>query len=228
MNERLIELRKILGFKAQKDFATFLDMPTRTLQAYEQGTSPSIPSALICKLVEKFAISAEWLLLGRGDMFIKNNFIIRNFENSELLYSELSNEDIQNALLYAYVEKKIMPLIRDIGAEKPFWKKALEGHSDRISAVFYLLSVLTQIDITEATVQNAKQMLINAVEEYTLTVKEKIKFMFIAKDSLLETIEKLDDVGCYLILKNAEVIAQALSPFIRPIHLEHIQSKKGK
>lgn len=228
MNERLIELRKALGFKAQKDFAAVLDMPTRTLQAYEQGTSPAIPSTLIQKLMEKFDISAEWLLFGRGDMLSCNNFIIRNFENSQLLYEELSDEDIQNALLYAYVEKKIMPLIRDIGAEKPFWKKALEGHSDRISAVFYLLSILSHIQTADVKVETAKQTLIHAVEEYSLTVKEKIKFMFIAKDSLFQTIDKLDDVGCYLILKNAEVIAQAFSPFLKSVHLEHIESKKGK
>ena len=228
MNERLIELRKTLGFKAQKDFAVVLDMPTRTLQAYEQGTSPAIPSTLIQKLMEKFSVSAEWLLLGHGDMFSKNNFIIKNFENSQLLYTELSDDDIQNALLYAYIEKKIMPLIRDIGAEKPFWKKILEGHRDRISAVFYLLSSISNIKIENIKVEEAKNTLKNAIEEYTLTAREKIKFMFIGKDSLFQTIDKLDDVGCYLILKNSEVIAQALSPFIQSAHLDHIESIKGK
>lgn len=228
MNERLIELRKALGFKSQKDFAQVLDMPTRTLQAYEQGTSPIIPSTLIQKLMEKFDISVEWLLFGRGDMFVKNNFIIKNFENSQFLYDRLNDEDIQNALISAYVDKTIMPLIRDIGAEKPFWKKALEGHRDRISAVFYLLSALSHVKIEYIQVADAKNTLKNTIEEYTLTVGEKIKFTFIGKDSLFQTIEKLDDVGCYLILKNADVIAEALSPFIKSAHLEFIKSKKEK
>lgn len=228
MNERLIELRKALGFKSQKDFAEVLDMPTRTLQAYEQGTSPIIPSTLIQKLMLKFDASAEWLLLGHGDMFAKNNFIIKNFENSQFLYDQLNDEDIQNALISAYVDKTIMPLIRDIGAEKPFWKKALEGHRDRISAVFYLLSALSHVKIEDIQVADAKNTLKNTIEEYTLTVGEKIKFTFIGKDSLFQTIEKLDDVGCYLILKNADVIAQALSPFIKSAHLEFIKSKKEK
>lgn len=228
MNERLIELRKALGFKSQKDFAEVLDMPTRTLQAYEQGTSPIIPSTLIQKLMLKFDASAEWLLLGHGDIFAKNNFIIKNFENSQFLYDQLNDEDIQNALISAYVDKTIMPLIRDIGAEKPFWKKALEGHRDRISAVFYLLSALSHVKIEDIQVADAKNTLKNTIEEYTLTVGEKIKFTFIGKDSLFQTIEKLDDVGCYLILKNADVIAQALSPFIKSAHLEFIKSKKEK
>ena len=228
MNERLIELRKALGFKAQKDFAEVLDMPTRTLQAYEQGTSSSIPSTLVQKLMEKFAVSAEWLLLGHGDMFTANNFLIKNFENSQFLYEELTDEDIQNALLFAYVEKKIIPLIRDIGAEKPFWKKALEGHRDRVSAVFYLLALLSNIKIEDLKVDNAKITLKNAIDDYTLSVREQIKFMFMDKDSLFQTIDKLDDVGCYLILKNSDVIAQSLSPFIQSIHLKHIESKKGK
>lgn len=228
MNERLIELRKALGFKSQKDFASELDMPTRTLQAYEQGTSPIIPSTLIQKLMEKFDVSAEWLLMGHGDMFAKNNFIIKNFENSQFLYDRLSDEDIQNALIAAYVDQTIMPLIRDIGAEKPFWKKALEGHRDRISAVFYLLSALSHVIIEDVQVADAKNTLKNIIEEYTLTVGEKIKFTFIGKDSLFQTIEKLDDVGCYLILKNADVIADALSPFIKSAHIEFIKSKKEK
>lgn len=228
MNERLIELRKTLGFKAQKDFAEVLDMPTRTLQAYEQGTSSSIPSTFIAKLMGQFNVSAEWLLLGRGAMFAKNNFLIKNFENSQYLYDTLDDEDIQNALVGSYIEKTIFPLFRDIGAEKPFWKKVLEGHRDRISAIFYLLSTLTHLKIEDVKVENAKNTLKNAIEDYTLSVREQIKFMFIGKDSLLETIEKLDDVGCYLILKNSDVIAQALSPFIQSAHLDHIESKKGK
>jgi len=220
MNERLITLRKTLGFKSQKDFAEILDMPARTIQAYEQGTSPNIPSSFLQKLMEQFGISADWLLLGRGDMFAKNNFIIKSFENCELLYDELNNEEIYNALVGAYIEKKITPLFRDLGAEKSFWKQMVYGHRDRIGAIFILLRTLQESPLNEITVNNAKETLKTIVEKHMMTLKDHIQYVYLNKENLLKAIDELDDIGCFLILSNAPKIAEALSPFLKNVHIK--------
>jgi len=224
MNERLITLRKTLGFKSQKDFAEILDMPARTIQAYEQGTSPNIPSSFLQKLMEQFGISADWLLLGRGDMFSKNNFIIKSFENCELLYDELNNEEIYNALVGAYIEKKITPLFRDLGAEKSFWKQMVYGHRDRIGAIFILLRILQETPSTDINVNNAKEALKTIVERHMITLKDHIQYVYLNKENLLKAIDELDDIGCFLILSNAPKIAEALSPFLKNVHIKALEN----
>lgn len=224
MNERLITLRKTLGFKSQKDFAEALDMPPRTIQSYEQGISPNIPSSFLQKLMEQFGVSADWLLLGRGDIFSKNNFIIKSFENCELLYDELNNEEIYNALISAYIEKKITPLFRDLGAEKSFWKQMIYGHRDRIGAIFILLRTLQESQLNDVTVDNAKVTLKTIIEKHIITLKDHIQYVYLSKENLLKAIEELDDIGCFLILTNAPKIAGALSPFLKEAHIKELKN----
>lgn len=224
MNSRLALLRKTLGFRTQKDFAEVLDMPWRTLQSYEQATT-SIPSTFIFKLKNQFNISANWLLFGKGEMFLTQNSQKLEFENSTLILENLTQEEIESALTTAYIQKSIYPIFKDIGAEKSFWKELIEGHRDRISAVFYLLRALKNIEIDTITVQNARQVLINTIDTHMVTLIEHCKFMYLTKDSLMQTIDKIDDLGCFIILTNAQKITEALSPFLTSAHLKDLKKR---
>lgn len=227
MNTRLTLLRKTLGFSSQKAFAEVLDMPWRTIQSYEQAVS-YMPSTFFVKLREHFHVSADWLLSGEGEMFIQPYLSKIDFENSDLILKNLTKSEIESALVTAYIQKTIYPIFKDIGAEKSFWKELIEGHRDRISAVFYLLRALKDIEINTITVQNARQVLITIIDSHIVTLIEHCKFMYLTKDTLMETINKIDDLGCFIILTNAQKITEALSPFLKSAHVQDLQKKEGK
>lgn len=227
MNTRLTLLRKTLGFSSQKAFAEVLEMPWRTIQSYEQAVS-YMPSTFFLKLKEHFHVSADWLLSGQGEMFIHPYLSKIEFENSDLILQNLTQNEIESALVSAYINKIIVPLFQAIGIEKGFWGIIIEGHRDRIGAVFYLLRALQSVDINNVSLQNAKQVLIQVIDAHIVTLLEHFQFMYLTKDVLMETINKIDDLGCFIILTNAQKIAQALSPFLKSVHIDHLEKKQGK
>ena len=227
MNTRLTFLRKTLGFPSQKAFAEILKMPWRTIQSYEQAVS-YMPSTFFLKLREHFNVSADWLLSGEGEMFIQSNLKNIKFENSDLILENLTNNEIESALVTAYIEKTIYPIFQAIGVEKGFWGAIIEGHRDRIGAVFYLLRALQDVDINSISLQNAKQTLIQIIDAHIVSLRDHFQFMYLNKDTLMETLNKIDDLGCFIILTNAQKIADALSPFLKSVHIDHLQKKQGK
>lgn len=68
MNERIKELRKVLGF-TQQAFADRLKIKRNTVATYEMGRSgiSDVTISLICK---EFNVNETWLRTGEGDMFV--------------------------------------------------------------------------------------------------------------------------------------------------------------
>lgn len=71
ISDRLISIRKELGFTDQKAFADRLGLKWRTLQTYEQGTVKKTPYAYIELLNKHFNVSKEWILTGKGEIHQK-------------------------------------------------------------------------------------------------------------------------------------------------------------
>lgn len=53
-----------------------------------------------------------------------------------------------------------------------------------------------------------------------ITLKDHIQYIYLNKENLLKAIDELDDIGCFLILSNAPKIAEALSSFLKNVHLK--------
>lgn len=67
MNERIKELRRILGLK-QREFADALGVKTGAVGAWESGSFK--PGAARIELIcERFKVSREWLVDGEGPIF---------------------------------------------------------------------------------------------------------------------------------------------------------------
>ena len=67
MNERIKELRRILGLK-QREFADALGVKTGAVGAWESGSFK--PGAARIELIcERFRVSREWLVNGEGPVF---------------------------------------------------------------------------------------------------------------------------------------------------------------
>lgn len=71
LSDRLVKARKRLGFTSREDFANALNMPFATLRSYEQGKIDNIPHTFLQKLNEQYNIHTDWLLTGKGSMFIE-------------------------------------------------------------------------------------------------------------------------------------------------------------
>lgn len=67
MNDRIKELRRILGLK-QREFAEALGVKTGAVGAWESGSFK--PGAARIELIcERFRVSREWLVNGEGPVF---------------------------------------------------------------------------------------------------------------------------------------------------------------
>ena len=70
MNDRIKELRRILGLK-QREFADALGVKTGAVGAWESGSFK--PGAARIELIcERFRVSREWLVDGDGPVFKEN------------------------------------------------------------------------------------------------------------------------------------------------------------
>lgn len=67
--ERLVKVRESLGFN-QSDFASTIDLAAQSLVRYEKNkVKPSVE--FLAKLTNMFNVDSNWMLTGKGDLFIK-------------------------------------------------------------------------------------------------------------------------------------------------------------
>lgn len=93
LSDRLVKARKRLGFTSREDFANALNMPFATLRSYEQGKIDNIPHTFLQKLNEQYNIHTDWLLTGKGSMFI---------EEQKSLPITISTSDDENSVPVNY------------------------------------------------------------------------------------------------------------------------------
>lgn len=94
--EKLILMREKLGFN-QNDFAEKIELAPQSLSRYEKNkVKPSIE--FIEKLTDMFSVNSNWLINGKGNIFIEN---IQNINYKEEIINnlELLNE---NQIRYVY------------------------------------------------------------------------------------------------------------------------------
>lgn len=69
ITKRLIELRKYFKPNSASAFARELKIAQTTYSSYENGTN-NVPLQLIEKLITAYNVNANWLIAGKGEMFI--------------------------------------------------------------------------------------------------------------------------------------------------------------
>lgn len=210
---------------SKKDFCKIIEVSEPAYQNYLQKKR-DLPLSIIYSLSTKYNISSNWLISNVEPMFLINNIDKLSFEQHEVILESLSKNEIAESLYFTYIEKNILPVFRDLGDEKPLWRKIINGHRDRIGAIFYLLRSLQDVNNNEnITYENARNLLLNAINEHIVTLHDHFKFVYLSKDEVIKAIEKIDDMGCYIILKNSKMIFEALSPFLKSIHLNDLHTK---
>ena len=83
--DRLVKARENLGFN-QANFSEKIDLAAQSLARYEKNkVNPSME--FIAKLTDMFNINSNWLLTGKGEMFISND----TTKNSDNYFIDLLN-----------------------------------------------------------------------------------------------------------------------------------------
>ena len=83
--DRLVKAREDLGFN-QANFSEKIDLAAQSLARYEKNkVNPSME--FIAKLTDMFNINSNWLLTGKGEMFISND----TTKNSDNYFIDLLN-----------------------------------------------------------------------------------------------------------------------------------------
>ena len=83
--DRLVKARENLGFN-QANFSEKIDLAAQSLARYEKNkVNPSLE--FIAKLTDMFNINSNWLLTGKGEMFISND----TTKNSDNYFIDLLN-----------------------------------------------------------------------------------------------------------------------------------------
>jgi len=71
INKRLDKVRELEGF-TKKKYASMLDITAQAYNNYYKGER-DIPTELAIKVNHLFNISLDWLLTGKGDMYLNNS-----------------------------------------------------------------------------------------------------------------------------------------------------------
>ena len=85
--EKLILMREKLGFN-QNEFAEKIELAPQSLSRYEKNkVKPSIE--FIEKLTDMFSTNSNWLINGKGTMFIENSENIQNINYKKEIINNL-------------------------------------------------------------------------------------------------------------------------------------------
>lgn len=221
IGERIKKFREYLKITSQKEFSEILEIPFRTIQSYEQN-KVTIPHTFLIKLIEKFNISTNWLLTGRGSMiddFAQNN--IPNQTKSFLLeaikVSDFNSQEIDSVLSKYILSKYLQPL-KEIRNSQGIWDRLFFNRFQNIGYMRILTRALIEAKETYKdvifTVENSKTILKQIVNDYELRLtKDKINNLISEKtrqELLFWIDEELNDIACLVMLSDLDIAIKAI------------------
>lgn len=104
MKKRIIEIIKVLGI-TQKEFAECIGISAGGLTEYIKGRSKDLVSSIVANIVINYNINPEWLLTGKGDMFLPIS------STKEPIVNEIPADKDRIADVLGYLDKKDIEII---------------------------------------------------------------------------------------------------------------------
>lgn len=188
--EKLRVIRKALGYE-QKEMAQMLNISQPSYSRLEVNQDISISNLQV--LFNSFNVSPLWFFLDIEPMFLQ--------------VSEETIKDISTFLKTHTILFQIQQKIK-IQGEKTFWQNIFNSFEGAFELFFKALSK----DFSDIMMQNAKKTLLSTIEGIPLN-----KFGFgintfeADKNKLLNFIEGLEDMECFIILSNAQDILATIN-----------------
>jgi transcriptional regulator with XRE-family HTH domain len=203
---KIDKIRQTFGI-TKKDFCDFLGIKYDTYRKYKVGDR-LISTEVLLKISKSFNISIDYIL--------DSNFSPDEIEIG-LWLKQASNTIDKNSRDDFLNTIKRYTLVQRLNyssphSEKTFWEKILYNPNEETIRALSL--VLQSIDKENITLENAKQTLINAVNDYynNLSIGEKIFTTIFTSEKkyLLEYIYTLFDNDCKIIIENSDFIVNDL------------------
>ncbi len=120
MNERLKELRKTLNL-TQEEFSLRTGIKRSTLGRYE--TVSVIPDTIVTLICQVFNVSEEWLVYGKGEMFVK---LDRNSQIADWVGKCLTDESLET-------QRRLLKILSELPPE--YWQ-AFADFGNRLAKEF--------------------------------------------------------------------------------------------
>ncbi|MDD5387300.1 MAG: helix-turn-helix transcriptional regulator [Sulfuricurvum sp.] len=221
IGERIKKFREFLKITSQKEFSEILEIPFRTIQSYEQN-KVSIPHTFLVKLIEKFNISTDWLLTGRGSMiddFAQNDIPnqTKSFFLEAIKVSDFNFQEIDSVLSKYILSKYLQPL-KEIRNSQGIWDRLFFNRFQNIGYMRILTRALIEAKENYKdeifTVENSKTILRQIVNDYELRLtKDKINNLISEKtrqELLFWIDEELNDITCLVMLSDLDIAITAI------------------
>ena len=234
IGSRIKLIREHFNVQSQKLFSEILDIPFRTLQSYEQD-KVAIPHSFLIKLKNKYSISLDWLLMGYGNMIFDKSDTISIPQHITALVSksyELNPDGLQNTLVEFIIENSLKQKLRTYDKSISFIRYIFWDRYDTVASYRFMQHLLKKIqkntDLKHLQVENSKQILQKALEEYSLGIIEFFKNSLQQKDKPITSkliIETLDDWDAYCILKDIDLAIDAFEDSIKWLSFKLVGQK---
>jgi len=223
---RLETLRNGLKYNKQ-EFANILDIPASSLGRYE---SDSVGPGLdfFEKIANKIpSINLNWLIGRHGETFNHEEELL-NDQNETSGIPERTNILLMTSFFMAYKEEsfesfdKVLEqyIVRATFKEKlkfpqsvTFFGETLVGRWNRISKLRIFAKSLQSMKATSAIgVENAKEALISAIENYELSFSEKYNQLISEKHRkfAIDAVQEFSDFECLAILSDVDKALEIL------------------
>lgn len=212
ISERIVEIRKASGM-GQKDFATEINVPLRSLQNYEVGRAENIPHTFIEKLIQATSINANWLITGIGNktsldpIFFPYFDILKNIcieEELEQVEAEIITEmiSIVNSKIANYLVDTLMKQASEISTVEKYIKMIIMND---VGATVRIWSIIEQ-----ASKDNSE---ITPKEKFIKAAQKGFKLFFPSqseRDFVTKFVESWSDEMCDYLLKNNQIFINVL------------------
>jgi len=222
IGDRFKEFRVTIGLSVAK-FASQIGVKDYKIRDCEVGKQ-RFDDELLVSIINKFDINLKWLLIGEGDMFDvatgNSNSIPRNINMLVEKAVELNPDALQNTLIEFIIESSVKQKLRSYDKSIPFAKYLFWDRYDTVASYRFMQQLLKKIqkntDLSNVKMENSKQVLKKALEEYDLGIVQLLKNSLQKKDkpNTLKLIESLDDWDAYCILKDIDLAIDAFEDSI--------------
>jgi transcriptional regulator with XRE-family HTH domain len=224
IGNRLKEFRVAIGLSVSK-FASQIGAKDYKIRDCESGKQ-RFDDELLTAIANKFDINLTWLVTGKGNMMsseISENSTKVLPENITILNKkaiELNPDGLQNCLVDFIIENSVKQKLRSYDKSINFAKYMFWDRYDTVASYrlmkFLLKKIQKDVDLENVTMENSKQILKKALEEYNLGIISFLKDALQKKDRehTIKLIESLDDWDAYCILKDINLAIDAFEDAI--------------
>ncbi len=210
-------LKEKLNLKNDSELASYLGMASGTISNWKNRNK--IPYEEIFSICEKSSIDIGYIFYGTVRS-VNCNLPSHILDLTEKSF-ELNPDGLQNTLVEFVFENSIKEKLRTYDKSIPFIKYLFWDRYDTVASYRFMQQLLKKIqkttDLKYLQVENSKQILQEALEEYSLGIIEFFKNSLQKKDKPITSkliIETLDDWDAYCILKDIDLAINAFEDSI--------------